>query len=51
MEVILYLILLFPGVYGFILCMAITEMKKEMWSHRRSLLGNSTGDVLKRRKK
>lgn len=51
MEVILYLILFFPIAYGFILCMAIAEVKKEAIARCHSPLGGSTGDVLKRRKK
>ena len=51
MEGILVLLLIFPGTFAFITCMALVDViKKALRAHRHSPLDGPTFDVLKRKK-
>lgn len=50
MEGILVLLLIFPGAFAFITCMALVDVKKALRAHRPRPLDGPTFDVLKRKK-
>jgi len=50
MEGILVLLLIFPGAFAFITCMALVDVKKALRAHRWGPLDGPTFDVLKRKK-